>query len=117
MKRESDPGIYGGAANPAATDAGFAEWMDSGWSPGRKRARARTGHGEPFIDVVPTRVEGPAAGASTRGGFDAGARVFHAKFGYGTVRAVNGDRLTIAFDKAGEKKVMAGFVVPEDQVG
>jgi DNA helicase-2/ATP-dependent DNA helicase PcrA len=51
------------------------------------------------------------------GGFGRGERVFHQKFGYGTVRAVEGERLTIAFDKAGEKKVIASFVVPEDRVG
>jgi DNA helicase-2/ATP-dependent DNA helicase PcrA len=44
-----------------------------------------------------------------------GARVFHQKFGYGGVTAVEGDKLDIEFDKAGTKKVMAGFVVPAEQ--
>jgi DNA helicase-2/ATP-dependent DNA helicase PcrA len=44
-----------------------------------------------------------------------GARVFHQKFGYGGVTAVDGDKLDIAFDKAGTKKVMAGFVVPAER--
>jgi DNA helicase-2/ATP-dependent DNA helicase PcrA len=44
--------------------------------------------------------------------FVAGARVFHQKFGYGRVRAVEDNKLTIAFDKAGEKKVIASFVEP-----
>ena len=39
-----------------------------------------------------------------------GARVFHQKFGYGTVLAVEDDRLDIAFDKAGEKRVLDRFV-------
>lgn len=39
-----------------------------------------------------------------------GARIFHDKFGYGTVLAREGDHLTIRFDKAGEKKVIARFV-------
>ncbi len=39
-----------------------------------------------------------------------GARVFHQKFGYGEVRAIDGAKLDIAFDKAGPKKVMADFV-------
>jgi DNA helicase-2/ATP-dependent DNA helicase PcrA len=51
------------------------------------------------------------------GDFARGARVFHRKFGYGTVRSVDGDRLDIAFDKAGQKKVIASFVVPEAQAG
>jgi len=45
------------------------------------------------------------------GRLDAGARVFHRKFGYGVVKAVEGDKLDIAFDKAGAKMVMASFVV------
>ncbi len=39
-----------------------------------------------------------------------GQRVFHQKFGYGTVRAVSDDRLDIAFDKAGAKRVLDRFV-------
>jgi DNA helicase-2/ATP-dependent DNA helicase PcrA len=42
-------------------------------------------------------------------------RVFHQKFGYGTVTLTEGDKLEISFDHAGDKKVMAGFVVPADQ--
>ena len=41
-----------------------------------------------------------------------GARVFHQKFGYGTVTAADDDRLDVAFDKAGEKRVLDRFVEP-----
>jgi DNA helicase-2/ATP-dependent DNA helicase PcrA len=36
--------------------------------------------------------------------------VFHQKFGYGLVARVDGNKLTIAFEKAGEKKVVDSFV-------
>jgi DNA helicase II / ATP-dependent DNA helicase PcrA len=39
-----------------------------------------------------------------------GARVFHQKFGYGTVKSAEDDRLDVAFDKAGEKRVLDRFV-------
>jgi DNA helicase-2/ATP-dependent DNA helicase PcrA len=39
-----------------------------------------------------------------------GARVFHQKFGYGVVTAAEDDRLDVAFDKAGEKRVLDRFV-------
>ena len=39
-----------------------------------------------------------------------GARVFHQKFGYGTVTAVEDDRLDIEFEKAGSKRVLDRFV-------
>ncbi|HVX78338.1 MAG TPA: UvrD-helicase domain-containing protein [Bradyrhizobium sp.] len=37
-------------------------------------------------------------------------RVFHQKFGYGHVVKIDGNKLTIAFEKAGEKKVVDSFV-------
>jgi DNA helicase-2/ATP-dependent DNA helicase PcrA len=39
-----------------------------------------------------------------------GARVFHQKFGYGTVTSAEDDRLDVAFDKAGDKRVLDRFV-------
>tara|TARA_Y100000588_G_scaffold178374_1_gene192313 strand:- start:109 stop:2421 length:2313 start_codon:yes stop_codon:yes gene_type:complete len=42
--------------------------------------------------------------------FAPGDRVFHQKFGMGTVRQADGDKLEIAFDKAGGKKVISRFV-------
>jgi DNA helicase-2/ATP-dependent DNA helicase PcrA len=39
-----------------------------------------------------------------------GARVFHQKFGAGTVIHAEDDRLDIAFDKAGSKRVLDRFV-------
>ncbi|MBV8523488.1 MAG: UvrD-helicase domain-containing protein [Acetobacteraceae bacterium] len=41
-----------------------------------------------------------------------GTRVFHQKFGYGTVIAAEDDRLDITFDKAGAKRVLDRFVEP-----
>lgn len=42
--------------------------------------------------------------------FTLGERVFHNKFGNGSVILIDGDKLTIHFDKAGEKRVMFDFV-------
>jgi DNA helicase-2/ATP-dependent DNA helicase PcrA len=42
--------------------------------------------------------------------FKKGERVFHQKFGYGRIIAVDGGKLEISFEKAGSKKVMASFV-------
>ena len=46
------------------------------------------------------------------GRFAKGARVFHQKFGYGRVRLIDGNKLTVDFDKAGEKRVIDSFVTP-----
>ncbi len=42
--------------------------------------------------------------------FQVGDRVFHQKFGNGNVSAIEGNKLTIDFDKAGQKRVLDGFV-------
>ncbi|MGR3514375.1 MAG: ATP-dependent helicase [Paracoccaceae bacterium] len=42
--------------------------------------------------------------------FTTGERVFHDKFGYGSITAIEGDKLDISFEKAGFKKVVAKFV-------
>ena len=42
--------------------------------------------------------------------FEIGKRVFHIKFGYGYVQGIEGDKLEIAFDHSGLKKVVASFV-------
>ena len=39
-----------------------------------------------------------------------GERIFHQKFGYGRIVAVEGNKLLIDFDKAGSKRVMDNFV-------
>ncbi len=39
-----------------------------------------------------------------------GGRVFHQKFGYGTITNVEDNKLAIHFDVAGEKKVMDAYV-------
>jgi DNA helicase II / ATP-dependent DNA helicase PcrA len=42
--------------------------------------------------------------------FQLGQRIFHQKFGYGMILSIDGDKLEISFEKAGNKRVMTGFV-------
>jgi DNA helicase-2/ATP-dependent DNA helicase PcrA len=53
--------------------------------------------------------------AAADSAFTIGERVFHQKFGYGRVEGVEGDKLEIAFDKAGIKRVVGRFLVAADQ--
>ncbi|RAI40854.1 hypothetical protein CH338_05050, partial [Rhodoplanes elegans] len=61
---------------------------------------------------APQTIEGELVARSTGApsAFATGDRVFHQKFGYGRVRVVDGNKLTIQFDKAGEKKVVDSFL-------
>jgi DNA helicase II / ATP-dependent DNA helicase PcrA len=61
---------------------------------------------------LPLTIEGELVAKSTGAvsQFAIGDRVFHQKFGNGNVTAVDGNKLTIQFDKAGEKRVVDSFV-------
>jgi DNA helicase-2/ATP-dependent DNA helicase PcrA len=54
----------------------------------------------------------PRRGEEVRrvGGFSVGDRVFHQKFGYGSITEVEDNKLAIHFDVAGDKKVMDAYV-------
>ena len=112
------PGLYGGGFGAAAPQSGptlaeAAAGADVYNSPGWRRMQARAGE-RPVAQPKEARnivVDIDAAPA-----FDPGTRVFHQKFGYGAVTAVEGDKLTIDFDKAGTKNVVARFVTVADEV-
>ncbi len=57
---------------------------------------------------MPLTIEGELVAKSTGtvSPFGLGDRVFHQKFGNGNVTHIDGNKLTIAFDKAGEKRVV-----------
>jgi DNA helicase-2/ATP-dependent DNA helicase PcrA len=64
------------------------------------------------VKRAPLTIEGEliAKSTGTTSAFSVGERVFHQKFGNGNVTAVDGNKLTIRFDKAGEKRVVDSFV-------
>ena len=61
---------------------------------------------------LPLIIEGELVAKSTGtiSAFVLGDRVFHQKFGNGNVTAIDGNKLTIQFDRAGEKRVVDSFV-------
>jgi DNA helicase II / ATP-dependent DNA helicase PcrA len=75
-------------------------------SPWRARAPGAAAH------RMPLTIEGELVAKSTGtvSTFALGDRVFHQKFGNGNVTAVDGNKLTIQFDRAGEKRVVDSFV-------
>ena len=59
-------------------------------------------------------ISGPAPSIESERGFGPGDKVFHQKFGTGTVVTTDGNKLDIKFDKAGRKKVIDSFVTRVD---
>ncbi len=80
-------------------------------TPGWQRARAQSGQRK---SAGPLTIDGDLVARSVDDGrgsaYDLGQRVFHLKFGYGRVDAIEGNKLTIEFEKAGRKKVLDSFI-------
>jgi DNA helicase-2/ATP-dependent DNA helicase PcrA len=66
--------------------------------------------GKPRRRLLTIEGELVAKSTGTVSNFAVGDRVFHQKFGNGNVTAIDGNKLTVAFDKAGEKRVVDSFV-------
>jgi len=104
VERDTQPGLWAGGRAPG----GFAyDAYDA--APVTRMRRLEGRSGGKWLDAVAESVVTTAPGASR---FAAGDRVFHEKFGYGRIGRVEGNKLEVAFDKAGTKKVIDSFVQP-----
>ena len=111
------PGLYGGGYGAAAPRGGGIESRVAEAnvynSPGWKRMQSRI-QDRPVSQPKESRnqvIDLEAVSSHT-----VGERVFHQKFGYGEVLSIEGDKLEIAFDKAGTKKVIAKFICGADDI-
>jgi DNA helicase-2/ATP-dependent DNA helicase PcrA len=109
-------GAYGSGGNYGGSRFDRMEPFNSAYStPGWQRAQANRDAADPRkrVSRQPLTIEGELIAKSVIGGdarFSRGDRVFHQKFGGGTVAAVDGNKLTVDFDKAGQKRVVDSFV-------
>lgn len=105
-----------------------SSYQTPGWQRAQEnKARSNSGGGSGFSDAGqrgfgsgagfggrqrgPMLIEGELTAKSTgSSAYDPGARVFHVKFGPGSVASVDGNKLTVDFDKAGRKMVLDSFV-------
>jgi DNA helicase-2/ATP-dependent DNA helicase PcrA len=76
-------------------------------SEGRERGRWEA---PPPVEV---RASAVSLGNKGRDDLSLGQRVFHGKFGYGTIAAIEGNKLEVEFEHAGRKKVLDSFVTAE----
>ncbi|MFL6775687.1 MAG: ATP-dependent helicase [Sphingomicrobium sp.] len=78
--------------------------------PGWQRA-SRDGRFNPEPQrVIEARASAVSLGNQGRTDLSLGQRVFHGKFGYGIIAAIEGNKLEIDFEHAGRKKVLDSFV-------
>ena len=81
----------------------------TGRGPGWQRA-AGGGFERTPPRVIEARASAVSLGNPGRSDISLGARVFHSKFGYGSVAEIEGNKLEIDFEKAGRKHVLDSFV-------
>jgi len=110
----SEPGLYGNTAADIASHSSFdgaklkqgADYDNSGW----RRARAATARPSAKPPLLEGRASNISVHAPGKSKYTKGQRVFHQKFGYGKISAIEGQKLTVAFDHSGSKKVIDTFV-------
>jgi len=89
----------------------FANIPTGGHGPGWQRARQQggiTGAASSFPNKRRTSAASVAAKARTD--LSVGMRIFHQKFGYGTIATIDGNKLEIDFEQSGRKRVIDSFV-------
>ncbi len=108
----ADEAGYGAMAEPM--DPLRSTYESPGWRRMQAaRAAASATSGAPPRRAPAPLIDGDAkliAAETEAPQFAVGERVFHIKFGYGVVKAADGAKLTVAFEKAGEKKVIDSFL-------
>ncbi len=87
----------------------FAHVARPSRGPGWQRA-SRVGYNPEPQRVIEARASAVSLGNQGRTDLSLGQRVFHGKFGYGTIAAIEGNKLEIDFEHAGRKKVLDSFV-------
>ncbi|MGE3333170.1 MAG: ATP-dependent helicase [Rhodospirillaceae bacterium] len=106
VEQDADQGLYGHRAGGGGGWSGFSDSASARSGAGVRR-RLGGDYGE-FGKTGSWEVQERVSANE----FRIGDRVFHQKFGYGIVEAIDDTKLEIAFDKAGRKKVLDSFVEP-----
>jgi DNA helicase-2/ATP-dependent DNA helicase PcrA len=96
------------ASDRWASGAFGSSYSSPGWK--RAQAAAAAGAARPRPPLIEGTAELVATNDPSASDFSRGERIFHDKFGYGRIAQVEGNKLTVNFEKAGEKRVIANFV-------
>jgi DNA helicase-2/ATP-dependent DNA helicase PcrA len=112
QQRKGKGGFYDNGQPRYVPDGVFDEGDEAGDGEQARPEKIKRGSAKRDSGRKTLVIEGElvAKSTGTASSFTVGDRVFHQKFGNGNVVAVDGNKLTIAFDKAGEKRVVDSFV-------
>jgi len=124
VEQSSNYGGYGGGGYSSRFDSHDPfqnSYSTPGWKRAQKAKEVMSGFSEQGGSTRsararkqgPMTIEGELVAKSvsdTPSSFSLGERVFHIKFGYGAIASIEGNKLTIDFEKAGRKRVLDNFV-------
>ncbi len=117
-EQQSSYGGYGSQGSGGQYGASRFDKMDTfdntystpGWNRAKnKSSGASSGKGSWGGKTIEGNLVASSINESTSN-FSVGDRVFHMKFGNGNIASIDGNKLTIDFDKAGQKRVLDSFV-------
>ncbi len=115
IETELESGLYSGGSEAFGSHAepysapGAFTFGDSQPSSSRMRRAPASAPAPSYIEGHAEQAVTTAPGTSD---YAIGERVFHQKFGYGRIEDIEGNKLSIDFEKAGAKKVIDSFVDP-----
>ncbi|WP_371395507.1 ATP-dependent helicase [Fretibacter rubidus] len=105
-KQSSDYVMEAASRFADSFEAAKSQRTSPGWQ--RYQENRNKNFGRAPKEIEGHAVKRPAANKSSN--FKVGERIFHQKFGYGTVTETNGTKLSVSFEKAGDKMVLDSFV-------
>jgi len=105
----AERGLYGGSGvSDRWAESDFtSSYSTPGWRRAQVARDVRPKTRPPLLELSSESIQ---SDDPTRARFSKGDRIFHQKFGYGRIRLLDGNKLTVDFDKAGEKRVIDSFV-------
>ncbi len=121
VQASSETGYYGGGPGMGEAKSRFddqpvfsgSSYNSPGWARAQSRAadwKSTRGPAGRQVIEGEGRLIATSDPSASSGKYKTGDRVFHIKFGYGEVTLVEGAKLTVNFEKAGEKRVIDSFV-------
>lgn len=87
-----------------ANDFNASTYSSPGWQ------RAQSNRQTYSASKSPSEARRQPASSMNSSAYKRGERIFHQKFGYGRIEVIDGNKLTVAFEKAGTKKVLDSYV-------
>ena len=87
-----------------ANDFNASTYSSPGWQ------RAQSNRQTYSASKSPNEARRQPASSMNSSAYKRGERIFHQKFGYGRIEVIDGNKLTVAFEKAGTKKVLDSYV-------